>query len=66
MSDRKYEIVYVVMRRNLVDNSSIPCAIFHSKDLDEAENTVDAYQQKFIDEGIEGFTFELSATALFE
>ena len=65
MSDRKYQIVYVVMRRNLVDNTSIPCAIFHSKDLDEAENTVDAYNQKFIDDGIEGYTFELAATALY-
>ena len=64
MSDRKYKIVYVVMRRNLVDQSSIPCAVFHNPE--EAENTTDAYNQEFIDKGITEFVFELSATALFD
>lgn len=64
MSDRKYKLVYVVMRRNLHDQSSIPCAVFHN--ADEATDTMDAYNQDFKDKGIEEYTFELSATALFD
>jgi len=66
MSDRKYQIVYIVMRRNLVDNSSIPCAVFHAADADEADETVSAYNQEFEDREIKEYTFELMATALFE
>lgn len=66
MSDRKYELVFVVMRRCVIDNSSIPCAIFHHKDQEEAENTVAAYNQQFEDEGIEEYVFELTCTALYE
>lgn len=65
MSDRKYELVYVVLRKCVIDNSSIPCAIFHAKDLDEAENTVEAYNQQFEDDGIEEYVFELTCTALY-
>jgi hypothetical protein len=64
MSDRKYKLVYVVTRRNLNDNSSIACAVFHNSD--EAEDTMDAYNQEFKDRGIEEYTFEMSATALFD
>lgn len=66
MSDRKYELAYVVMRKNLIDNSSIPCAIFQQKDYQEAQDTADAYNQKFKDDGIEGFVFELACTAFFD
>jgi hypothetical protein len=66
MSDRKYEFAYIVMRRNLVDNSSIPCAIFHAKDQQEAEDTKDAYNQKFQDDNIEGYIFEVQMTAIFD
>lgn len=66
MSDRKYELAYIVSRRNLLDNSSIPCAIFQYKDAEEAQNTVDAYNQKFKDEGLEGFVFELHVSALYD
>jgi hypothetical protein len=64
MSDRKYKLVYIVSRRNLNDNSSIPCAVFHN--AEEAENTMDAYNQEFKDREITEYTFEMSATALFD
>ena len=66
MSDRKYEFAYIVMRRNLQDNSSIPCAIFHQKDAADAQDTADAYNQKFKDDGIEGYIFEVNITAIYE
>ena len=66
MSDRKYQLAYIVMRRNLADNSSIPCAIFHSKDQQEAIDTADAYNQQFEDQNLEGYTFEVTVTALYE
>ena len=66
MSDRKYELAFIVVRRNTVDNTSIPCAIFHGKDQQEAIDTADAYNQQFIDEKIEGFIFEVHCTALYD
>lgn len=67
MSDRKYEYAYVVSRKNLKDNSSIPCAIFHQKDYNDAVDTCDAYNQKFKDEGMEEeFLFEVHITALYD
>ena len=67
MSDRKYQFAYVVSRRNLKDNSSIPCAIFTEKDHQDAQDTADAYNQKFVDEGHEGeYFFEVHITALYD
>lgn len=66
MSDRKYKLAYIVTRRNLKDNTSIPCAIFQHKDQQEAIDTAEAYNQQFTDEGIEGFVFEVHCTALFD
>jgi hypothetical protein len=67
MSDRKYQFAYVVMRRNLKDNSSIPCAVFGEKDMQDAQDTADAYNQQFKDIGHEGeFHFEVQITALYD
>lgn len=67
MSDRKYEFAYVVSRRNLKDNSSIPCAIFQQKDAKDAQDTADAYNQQFKDAGHdEEFVFEVHITALYD
>lgn len=66
VSDRKYEFAYIVMRRNIEDNSSIPCAVFHGKDMNDAMDTSEAYNQKFKDDGIEGFIFEVQVSALYD
>ena len=67
MSDRKYQYAYVVTRRNLKDNSSIPCAVFGEQDMQEAHDTADAYNQKFKDDGHdEEFVFEVHITALYD
>lgn len=67
MSDRKYQFAYIVTRRNLQDNSSIPCAIFHEKDKEEAFDTSEAYNQKFKDDGFDLlYVFEVHMTALYE
>lgn len=66
MSDRKYKLAYIVSRRNLKDNSSIPCAIFQHQDEQEAFDTAAAYNQKFQDEGIEEYIFEVACTALYD
>lgn len=66
MSDRKYQFAYVVTRRNLKDNSSIPCAVFGEKDIQDAEDTKDAYNQQFKDMGHDSeFVFEVHITALY-
>lgn len=66
MSDRKYQLAYIVTRRNLADNTTVPCAIFHHKDQQEAIDTADAYNQLFKDEGHEGYIFEVACTALYD
>lgn len=58
----KTQIGYVVTREG--NDQVIPCAIFTN--FQEAQDTVDAYNQKFKDEGIEGFEFKLHMTAFFD
>lgn len=69
------QICYVVVRdKFILDNQehygeiteTVPCAVFAGDRLTEAQDTADAYNQKFKDTGIEGFQFRVCATALYD
>lgn len=60
----KTQIAYVVTREKEDGTEVVPCAIF--ADLQPAQDTVDAYNQKFKDDGIEGYVFKLHCTAFYE
>jgi hypothetical protein len=61
----KTQIGYVVTRDG-TDGSIIPCAIFSSDRFQDAQDTVDAYNQKFKDEGITEYVFKLHTTAFYD
>lgn len=71
----KTQICYVVTReRFILDNKEkygeidevIPCAVFAGEKLNDAQDTADAYNQKFKDDEIEGYIFKVYATALYD
>ena len=57
-------VVAFVVTREGVDGTIIPCAVF--TEMNPANDTADAYNQKFIDEGIEGYTFKVHCTAFYD
>ena len=59
----KTQIAYVITRDG-EDGSVIPCAVFAH--YEDATNTVEAYNQKFKDDGITGFVFKLHMTAFWD
>ena len=59
----KTQLAFVVTREGK-DGTVIPCAVF--ADMQAGEETVEAYNQKFIDEGIEGYEFKLHCTAFYD
>lgn len=62
MTEKKQEYGYVVTREG--EGKVVPCAIFMH--LEDGENTVAAYNQLYIDQGIEGFLFKLHLTAFYD
>jgi hypothetical protein len=62
----KTQICYVVTREKQDGTEVIPCAVFAGEQLNDAQDTADAYNQKFKDEGIEGYIFKVYCTALYD
>lgn len=58
----KTQIAYIVTREG--NNQVIPCAIFMN--YNDGQDSVDAYNQKFKDDGIEGYEFKLHCTAFYD
>lgn len=62
----KTQICYVVTRERVDGTQVIPCAVFAGERLTEAQDTADAYNQQFKDEGIEEYTFCVHMTAIYD
>lgn len=65
---KKQEVAFVVVRSQDVPSGapveSVPVAIFMN--YEDAVETAGAHTQKFIDEGIEGFRFDVATTAFYD
>lgn len=59
----KTQLAFVVTREG-EDGTIIPCAVF--ADMVTGQDTCDAYNQKFLDDGIKGYVFKLHCTAFYD
>jgi hypothetical protein len=59
------QIGYVITRDG-TDGTVVPCAIFSHDRFDDAQDTVDAYNKKFEDDGITEYKFKLHMTAFYD
>lgn len=59
----KTQLAFVVTREG-EDGTIIPCAVF--AEMQPGQDTCDAYNQKFEDEGIKGYVFKLHCTAFYD
>jgi len=60
---KKQEVAFVVVR-SCDGKDQTPVAIFMN--YDDAVETAGAHTQKFIDEGIKGFRFDVATTAFYD
>lgn len=69
VAKKQQEVAFVVVREHYDPNTgepvkTVPVAIFMN--YEDAVETAGAHTQKFIDEGIEGFRFDVATTAFYD